>query len=253
MDRDMRMRDRAMRRDMRSRDSRGRYTRDRGYHHEMMRGMDYGMGSDYRNRDYAEYDMRQDYNYGQDGARGRRDYESSRQSDMGSHRSYMSDGHYGSEGKTYYPIEAMGAFTGYYGMPEDYGRGRGRDYNYDYGRGRDYNMDYGRDYGENKLEKHELEKWAEKLQGELGTDEKEIFKMDKVVRRATDMGIKFEDFSEHELYVATLMAYTDYKDAIGKNNLDMSIKLAKLWLLDKDSGLKYGEKLASYYDNVIEA
>ena len=130
------------------------------------KGMDYGH---YGIRGGEHYTMGGNYPHTQHtDEKSRRDYESSRQYDMAYNdvdmrnrrrnargqympdRAYENemDGHYGVEGKTYYPIEAMGTFNGYWGMPEeDYtrgGRGR-RDYGYDYNydmRGRDYGYDY---------------------------------------------------------------------------------------------------------------
>lgn len=37
----------------------------------------------------------------------------------------------------------------------------------------------------------------------------------------------------------------------GKANTDMYLKMAKDFLEDKDAGVKFGEKLAAYYDNIV--
>ena len=60
-----------------------------------------------------------------------------------------------------------------------------------------------------------------------------------------------KDFGEKELEVATLMVYTDYKRTIGKNP-DMAIRLAYDWLTDDDVAVKGAEKLAVYYDCIVE-
>ncbi len=217
------------------------------------RGMHYGYGRDYRGGDYEYDSTRNDMAYSeQDYARGRRDYESGRQSDMGYDYPRMRDGHYGSEGRTYYPIEAMGTFNGYYGMPErDHargGRGRGRDYGYD------YNYDYAGDYGEN-LTKEELEEWKMKLMREVEEKDKHFFSKENISSKARSLGVQMKDYGEEELCLVTLMMYTDYCKTIKKfvsSNMDIYIELAKDWLEDKDSALKGSERLAVYYDCIIE-
>ena len=218
------------------------------------RGRDRGMGeNDYARREYlgsnsGQYDsMAGDYTYSQqDMARNRRDYESGRQYDMGYG---YGDGHYPmSEGKTYFPIEAMGTFNGYYGMPEqDYARG-GRDYGYSR-----MGYDYAGDYGE-KLSKEELEHWKKKLLKEVEEKDKQFFESQMIPQKARQMGIQMKDYNEEELCVATLMVYTDYcktlKPLAGAN-MDIYVKLARDWLEDEDSAVKGGEKLAIYYDCII--
>lgn len=219
--------------------------------------------------DMRRGDMRGDmrYDYGQD-MRGRdRGYESDMR--RGGYDRNMDGHHYPQgQGSTYYPIEAMGTFNGYYGMPEqDYARG-GRDYGYDmrddYARGgrRDYGYDmrgydrgdygdyddYG-DYGETLTEK-ELEEWCHKLKSQLDEREKQMFSKDMISQKAKQMGKQMEGFGEKELEVATLMVYTDYKQTIGQNP-DLAIKLAFDWLTDKDVAVKGAEKLAVYYDCIV--
>jgi hypothetical protein len=164
----------------------------------------------------------------------------------------MGDGHHYTQssmgGQTYYPIEAMGRFNGYWGMPrEDYGypdmRGGRRDYGYDYGYG-----DYG-DYGET-LSERELEEWCHKLKSELDDREKQMFSKEMISQKARQMGKPMEGFGEKELEVTTIMVYTDYKNTIGQNP-DLAIKLAYDWLTDKDVKVKGAEKLAVYYDEIV--
>lgn len=212
------------------------------------RGMHYGYGRDYRGGDY-EYDSeRYDRTYsGQENARGGRDYESGRQSDMAYDYPRMRDEHYGSEGRTYYPMEAMGRFTGYYGMPEkDYARSRGRGY--------DYGYDYAGDYGEG-LTKDELEEWKMKLMKEVEEKDKHFFTKDNISMKARNLGAKMKDYNEEELCLVTLMVYTDYCKTVKKyagTNMDIYIELAKDWLEDEDSELKGSERLAVYHDCIIE-
>lgn len=217
------------------------------------RGMDYARGDmnydgrmSYPNRDYGN--MRGDYNY-----------DMARQGDMRNDYARQGgyDGHYPQgQGMTYYPVEAMGTFNGYYGMPEqDYARGGRRDYGYDMRYGRDYGYpmyehDYGYgDYGETLSDK-ELEAWCHKLKSQLSEQEKQMFSKEAIMQRAKAMGKPMEGFGEKELEVATLMVFTDYKQTIG-NNIDLAIKLAYDWLSDKDVKVKGAEKLAVYYDEIV--
>lgn len=244
----------------------------------MRRGMDYA----YDRRDYRGGDMEYDSRRGdrayaeQDSARGRRDYESMGQSDM-ARRDYGDmrgrDGHYPmGQGSTYYPIEAMGRFTGYWGESEsDYARGgRGRDrgyemdYGYDYGydmgydyarRGgrHDYGYDYAGDYGE-KLTKEEMEHWRKKLDKEVGDEQsKNFFKKENIEQKARMLGIQMKDFDAEELALASYMLYSDYcksmKPYVGQN-MDVFVKMGEEFLTDPDSAVKGGEKLALYFDMV---
>lgn len=208
------------------------------------RNNDYGTGEPYAGIYDFPYEE-QDY------ARNRRDYERGGQSNMGSNNSSMRryDGHYPSRqgGSTYYPIEAMGVFNGYYGMPEDYARGR-RDYNYDYG------YDYAGDYGE-KLTKEELEHWNKKLMKELDEPSKNFFRKEMITQKAKQLGVSMDKFSEEELLTASLMMYTDFAKAIkpyAGANMDIYLKMGELFLNDPDAAVKYGEKLAIYHDCIVE-
>lgn len=137
------------------------------------------------------------------------------------------------------------------------GRGKSRNREMDYARdypqsGRDYGYDYRMDYGEEtKLSKDELEEWCEELTEELDNREKEMLKKDKIMKRAEEMGIKFDHFKPEEYYTTVLMLYTDYKKTLGAASIDIYLKLAKDWLMDDDVEMKHGEKLAAYYDNVV--
>jgi hypothetical protein len=248
--------------DMRMRDygdvtRRGRYG---DYGEDMARGgrgrgrSDYGdydmRGGDYEGNQMAHNDMRGDYRGNDMGDMARGDYEY--------------DGHHMGGRGGYEPVEFMGYCSGYYGSPEqDYGRGRGSrmDYGYDMrrggrGRGRDYGYDYGDygddygDYGET-LSDDELEKWNKKLLGQLDEREKQMFSKDAIMQKAKQIGKPMEGFGEKELYTTVLMVYTDYKNTIGANP-DLAIKLAYDWLSDKDVAVKGAQKLAVYYDCIVE-
>lgn len=261
---------------MMRRDGRNPYGSEGGYvvpsrrgRRDRARGMDYAYDRrDYRGGDY-EYDTRRgDRAYSQqDMERGRRDYEYSGQSRMDyeydmRYDNDMARGGRGGDGhypmvQGYMPIEAMGRFTGYWGEPErDYARGGRRDYGYDYdmrGRGRyDYGYDYAGDYGET-LSHKEIEEWKKKLMEEVEDKDKQFFNKETFTQRAKQIGIQMGDkFTEEELCLTTLMMYTDYKKTLGTANMDIYIRLAKDWLEDKDVSVKGGEKLAVYYDNIVE-
>lgn len=164
------------------------------------------------------------------------------------------DGHYE-------PIEIMGRFNGYYGDAEDYARGmREQDYNY----GRDYGympyppymMDYGygRDYaqGEKYLSDKELKMWADKLMRDVEEKDKQFLSRENIRKRADEMGIKFDKYSFEEFYVTVLMKYTDHCKTLGTANMDIYLKLAKDFFEDPDTALRYGEKLAAYYYDIVE-
>lgn len=237
-----------------------------------MRRMDYRMMRDMRRGRGRQNDYASDYGYDYnkpylhrgdtphseyDYERAGRGYEQHRQSDMAyasNMRGRGRDGHYPSRegGSTYYPIEAMGVFNGYYGMPEDYARGR-RDYGYDYNRGYDYGYDYAGDFGE-KLTREELEHWNKKLMKELDEPSKNFFKKEMVAQKAKQMGVSMDKFNEEELLTASIMMYTDYAKAIKPyvgSNMDVYVKMGELFLNDPDASVKGGEKLAIYHDCIV--
>lgn len=202
------------------------------------RGSDSRGGRDRAGRDYERGYSNRDYGTGQPYAGVDDFYE---QNDMARGRR---DGHYGMQGQMYYPIEAMGTFNGYYGMPEqDYARGGRRGYGYDY--------DYAGDYGEN-LTMQELERWNKKLMQEVEEKDKQFFSKENVKKKAQEMGVKFDKFNEEEFYLTALMMYTDYCKTLGTANMDTYLRLAKDWLEDKDVSVKGGEKLAVYHDCIVQ-
>ena len=171
---------------------------------------------------------------------------------------YAMDGHYQHGRQSgYEPVEFMGYCQGYYGSPDHGDYRGGRDYGYDmrggYGR-RDYGYDYGYDdfggYGET-LSSEEIESWAHKLMSQMDEREKQMFQKDAIVSKAKNMGKSMDGFGEKEIWLTTLMMATDYKNTIGQNP-DMYVKLAYDWLSDKDVAVKGAEKLAVYYDCIVE-
>lgn len=256
--------------------------RDRAMEEDMARGMDRerGRGRDRGSNDYgsydSEYDSRYDNDYGtgeyntRDSVYGRELYGYYGDTPFEIRRGYsMQDREMdyargrGRDREMDYDEDMDYARGGRGG-----GRGRGRDRAMDYagdyargGRGRDRGMDYGYDYrgdygmdygeGDYKLEKQDIEEWTKKLMKGIDDKEKEMFQKEKVLNKAKEMGVKFEDFTPEEFYVTVLMVYTDYCKTLGSANIDLYLRLAKDWLMDDDVEMKYSEKLASYYDNVV--
>jgi hypothetical protein len=61
-----------------------------------------------------------------------------------------------------------------------------------------------------------------------------------------------DGFTMDDLYLTTIMMYTDYYKTLGNANISIYVKLAKDWLMDKDVSVKGSEKLASYYENIVK-
>lgn len=231
------MRDYLMRRRMT--DGRNPYGSEGGYVVSRRARGDRRMG-----RDYA-YDYPNRY-----GDSENQRLNSQREEDYARGRGY--DGHYE-------PIEIMGRFNGYYGGAEDYARGRDYNYGNDYARGRDYGympyppymMDYASQGGEYLSDRY-LQMWADKLMKKVEDKDKQFLSRENIRKRADEMGIKFEKYSFEEFYVVVLMKYTDHCKTLGTANMDIYLKLAKDFFEDDDAAVKYGEKLALYYDHIVE-
>lgn len=149
-----------------------------------------------------------------------------------------------------YPFEVYGELE-----MEDFARGRNargqytRDRHfYDPMYMNDYRYDYA---GANMLSNKELMQWNQRLTNELEEKDKNYFKYENIEKKAKDMGMTFDKYSFDEFYTTILMMVTDYCKTLGTANPDVYLRLAKDFLEDKDSGLKYGEKLAAYYDYVV--
>lgn len=134
------------------------------------------------------------------------------------------------------------------------------EYERDYGNVRrvgefQYDTIYGEDddYGFERLTSRELKDWARDLLDEVKSEHKAMFDKANFEKRAREMGLDGKEYSMEELYVATLIMETDYGQTLAKygaNNIDAMICLAKDFLEDPDSDLRFGEKLASYCFNV---
>lgn len=178
--------------------------------------------------------------YVADRMRGYDDYDFAREprNDYGWDRDYNYDRR--EEMREVYPISIRGEV------------GRMRDRDYAYGRARD--MRYSRDYAKNQdyLSDEELMEWSKDLLREVDDQYKSFFTKDNIERKAKEMEIQFDKFTFDEFYLVCLMMYTDYYKTLGTANMDIYLRLAKDWLCDEDSALKYGERLSAYYDFVID-
>jgi hypothetical protein len=213
--------------------------RDRAMSGDMTRG---GRGGNRGGRDYADYnygnDSRYDYNSEYNSGRDYRDYA---EHDMGRYSmdyeqsgqsnrdyGYEQDGHYG---RTYYPIEAMGTFNGYYGMGEQ-----------DYG-------DYAYRDGSAKLSSKDIKKWEKKLENADGTKGKK-WEVDQIRQVAQQHGIRFEEYSPELLTAVANSLYSDYCKVLGADMV-LYVKMAKAFLEDDDFEGEPEEKAMLYYKCIV--
>lgn len=191
-----------------------------------------------RGYDRAMQDMAQRDRERQDMARGRggrgRDYAD--YADYGDYADYDD-----------YDEDEAGYDRGY--MPFDIRGGMG------YGRGFKKNPFYMSDYADydsaEKLDEEDLKEWHEKLLKEIPEQYKHLYKKEKIEEVAKQMQIEFDKFKPLELVVAATMIATDYPKSVGYADINRAVAMAKEWLADEDSKLKYGKKLSAYYDNVV--
>lgn len=124
----------------------------------------------------------------------------------------------------------------------------GHDYYYpplasqDYARSRS-----GRDYAEKEDKwKKDLEHWTEKLK------RKDRFKVKKedIIANAKSMNVRFDEFTEDELYAVYLMMVSDYKAVA--NDFRSYLNMAKEWLMDDDVEVSPSEKLCIYYYEIVK-
>ena len=133
---------------------------------------------------------------------------------------------------------------------------RMRDRNYDYDDEEemmedeayyDYANDYN-DYAEEDMMKgyeEDLKKWIKKLM------KKDKFKLPKqeVLKKAEEMNIEFEEFSEEEFYAIYLMLVSDYPNVA--DNPHTYIVMAKQFLEDDDVNVDPSEKVCKYLYEIV--
>lgn len=166
--------------------------------------------------------------------------------DRASRYPFMIGGEIGRYDRNYYnPYEEDGCY--------DYARGRGRDRAYDYARGRGRDRAYGYDYADGDyLSDEELKHWTKRMLAEVEEKDKPMLQKELILKKAEQMGIKFDKFTPEEFYATFLAMFTDYHNTHGSANMDVYIKMAKDFLCDEDAELQYGEKLAAYYYYIVE-
>lgn len=152
--------------------------------------------------------------------------------------------------------------TGPYGIGGSRYRGRdSRDYederDYEDSRRR-FSYEDGGDYHNKslKLTKSDINEWKRMLENSDGTRGAH-YDMQQIMSVAEKHDVKFKDFTEAELCIATNMMYADYGNALKKfiehdKMLECCMCLAKAFLDDVD-GPEPSEKLALYYHCIVNA
>lgn len=117
---------------------------------------------------------------------------------------------------------------------------------------RNYPMDFRYDYAQhNSLRREDTEKWIMKLMKHIDEKDKEMLSKEKIMRKAEELGVRFDEFKPEEFYITVLMMYTDFGKILGNANIDIYVRLAKAWLNDEDASKQNSEKLSAYYNNII--
>lgn len=111
--------------------------------------------------------------------------------------------------------------------------------------------DYARSEDDYALSDEELTRWGKKLLESISEKDKQVLKMENIIKKAEQLGIRFDMFTPYEYYLVVLMMFTDYSKTLGVGNYDIYMKMAKDWLCDEDVAVKYGKKLSSYYENIV--
>ena len=103
----------------------------------------------------------------------------------------------------------------------------------------------GCDYDDTREYHKELEEWMHKLKrhDRFGVPKEEILK------KAKDMGVKFNDFDEMEFYVVYLMMISDFKHIA--NDPHQYLAMAKEWLEDDDIKRRGSEKVCAYLYAIV--
>ena len=102
-------------------------------------------------------------------------------------------------------------------------------------------MEMDRHYEDMKyLTPHQIHEWMEKIGAKWTKDQLKPY----IEKEGVDF--KSKDYTEDEFCLTVNMLYSDYKNALGSEPA-IYIKLAKLFLEDRDAVVKGGEKLSSYY------
>ena len=109
----------------------------------------------------------------------------------------------------------------------------------------DYNYDYAHE-DIDKEWKEDLSEWSENLK------RYDSFNMPKeeIINKAKSMGVKFDNYNEHEFITTYYMMMSDYPGIMSDPHL--ALAMAKNFLEDKDSKLKGSDKLCAYYYEIVK-
>lgn len=104
---------------------------------------------------------------------------------------------------------------------------------------------------EHRLPEEDIEMWTRELMSEMEEKDRQLFRMESVIKRAKEMGVNFDKFSEEEFYLTVIMMHTALSKVLTNVPMDNWIKMAKAWLCDPMASKRYGKKLAAYYENIV--
>lgn len=177
-------------------------------------------------RDRAERKRYQDYGYQMDHRHDRRESRGRYDTRMDRDR--------------YYPEE--------YYMDYKQSRESGRVRNSDLRRDREY--DSRSDYADDDYEKEYHEDLKEWIEGLKKFDKFALLK-DQVLKKASEMGVRFEEYEPEEFYAIYLMHVSDYPTIA--NDPHTYLAMTKSWLEDKDINIEPSEKVCRYMYEIAMA
>lgn len=204
--------------------------------------------SDRRDRDYDNrgYDRGEDMypRYNERDGRDYGDYEDSEYSERDGRRGVKGTGRYGIGGSRYYGRRDRGSMPFQVEGEIQYDE---EDYDYE-------DSDYGH-MEKMRLTKRDMQMWKKHMENADGT-KGEHFEMQQIMAAAEKLGIRFKEYDEKELCIATNMLYSDYCEAlkalVPKDKEDIIyVKMAKAFLEDEDAP-EGSEKLYLYFKCIVE-
>ena len=131
---------------------------------------------------------------------------------------------------------------GDYGDYRDYG-----DYEHVRGHYRDYgDYDMASSQGKEEKYRHEIKKLTE----ELKSKDRFNIKMEDLIQQAKQMGVRFEQFTEEEFYLAYLMIMSTFRNAA--NDHRMYLSMTKDWLESHITKFKGSDKICAYIYEIVK-
>lgn len=106
------------------------------------------------------------------------------------------------------------------------------------------------------LSKQDLHDWKRMLLNSDGSSGPHFKDADKILAVADKLGIRFNEYTEKELCMATNLCYSDFCDALKSviptdQELYIYVKMGRAFLEDED-GPEASEKLAMYFYTIVE-